>query len=317
LEVLTASRDRILESYGYDPKGHALLWLQPWDGGKSSGIPLSHCDPYVIEICRRIRFLADENGRLRCWGASTKATRIAAPDDLNGVTGDPWTPIDIGDSKALNVGSAGFSYDRLADIFLTGEYQKPPALEHTDEEKEGGYLVATALARGQGQTDGFHHRVVPVPPRVSRCLLHDSERQRLGKLAQQRVELASTVQNNVLRPALYNLLNAGSDGEADADSARPWTDAFDENVDDVFFEDLWRSVDMSAEEAARQWQGRLYEFARDQLEDAIHSAPLPSVRQYRAISSAESIFEGMARKHLSHLFNESEEEQTHEPAAAR
>ena len=316
VRVLVAARGRILEEFEYDMEGYALLWLEPWDGAKSSGLPLAECHPYVIEACRRIRFISAADGQLSCLGANTKGTRINAPEDLNGVTGDPWTPVDLGDSKALNVGSGGFSYDRLADIFLTGEYQKPPALEHTDEERNGGYLVATALARGQGQTDGFHHRIVPVPPRVSRCLLQESERQRLGQMAKQRVELASKVENNVLRPALYTLFNAGSDGEPDADRARPWTNAFDEKVDDVFFHDLWRSVDMSGEEAARCWQERLYHIARNRLEDAINSTPLPSMRRYRAISEAESIFEGMARTHLTKLFEEPEGEETHEPAAA-
>jgi CRISPR system Cascade subunit CasA len=40
--------------------GIGLLWLTPWDGATS--ISLSALDPYYIEICRRVRLVAANNG---------------------------------------------------------------------------------------------------------------------------------------------------------------------------------------------------------------------------------------------------------------
>ena len=91
VDVLLSERDALSERYTLD--GPALLWTRPWDGAKDSAIPLDACDPYFLEVCRRIRF-QDDDGDLVCWRANTKGQRVDAPDSLNGDTGDPWTPIE-------------------------------------------------------------------------------------------------------------------------------------------------------------------------------------------------------------------------------
>ncbi|MBD3276999.1 MAG: type I-E CRISPR-associated protein Cse1/CasA, partial [Candidatus Aegiribacteria sp.] len=89
--------------------GFKLLWLLPWDGKES--IDLGDCDPYFIEICRRVR-LQFENGTLHARAIASKTSRIAG-GDLHGVTGDPWTPVDRKEAKALTVSSAGFDFRKL------------------------------------------------------------------------------------------------------------------------------------------------------------------------------------------------------------
>src|SRR5699024_6080767 len=49
LQVLLHHRNNLIEMY--DPDGHSLLWISPWDGDKKSGIPLKSCDPFFVEIC--------------------------------------------------------------------------------------------------------------------------------------------------------------------------------------------------------------------------------------------------------------------------
>ncbi len=302
VSVLLPARQKLITKYGYQPTGHALLWLRPWDGSKSSGVPLADCDPLVIEICRRIRF-AEPNGRLVCWRGTTKAARIKSPDGFNGATGDPWTPVEKANAKALTVGDRGFHYELIKDILLSGDYDRSASLAHTEHEEAGGYLLARTLSRGQGKTEGLHHRVVPLPSDVIRLFGEPSERELLAERADRRVTLASTVQKKVLAPALSALQNGGKKGEAvDWEKIRRWLNAFDASVDDIFFEHLWGSLDRPEEKADELWQRQLLQFAEEQLEDAIRSCPMPSVRRYRAVSSAHSIFQGSARKQLPLLF---------------
>ncbi len=309
--LLDAARAHIARRYGYSTDGPALLWTLPWHGARDSSIPFTDCDPLFIEICRRVRLCLGKDG-IHCWRATTKASRVEAPDELKGVTGDPWTPIDKAETKALNVGADGFTYARLQAILLRGDYEAPPTMHPSAAEDNGGYLVATALARGQGQTEGFHHRVVPVPARAMRIFRTDSERERLGQVAEERVQTAARVASNVLRPALRALVGAGVGRNVDSEKLRPWLRAFDADVDDIFFENLWAALDLPEQEARRRWQERLRDFARRHLEGAIGSVPLPSIHRYRAISAAESTFELCARRVLDELSIAQEQEEDRE-----
>lgn len=303
VQVLLDARHSLLNRYRTD--GHALLWTVPWDGAKDSAIPLDQCDPYVIEICRRIRFTQHDDGALTCWRANTKGQRLHTEDDLNGITGDPWTPIDKEDAKALTLGGSGFTYDRLQDIFFGGNYERPPALRFQEDEAESMYLVARALVRGQGKTEGLHYRVVPVPADISkRFLQKKTVRERLAKRAKARVEQAAAVRRRVLYPAIGALFTGRRDERPDSDQLAPWLSAFDQAVDDRFFEVLWASVAMDETEALHAWQALLYEEARVQFDDAQDHAPRSSTRYWRARSTAQSIFYGAARTHLPGAFDD-------------
>ena len=111
VQTLLAQRNAIADQQGYaDDDGHALLWLLPWAGTESLG--MASLDPLYIEICRRVRLAADGE-RLMARVTGSKAARIAAKD-RNGITGDPWTPVDAADDKALTVSGAGFEYKLMA-----------------------------------------------------------------------------------------------------------------------------------------------------------------------------------------------------------
>jgi CRISPR system Cascade subunit CasA len=303
LDVLTSERDALGDRYTLD--GHALTWTEPWDGAKTSGLPLDACDPYFIEICRRIRFTCEDDSVV-CWRANTKGQRVDAPDSLNGDTGDPWTPIEKSGSKALTLGGAGFTYDRLQEIFLSGEYARPPALQFRDADDGRVYLVARTLVRGQGKTEGLHHRIVPVPARATASLLQKSQREVLAQRAKDRVAATANVRRSVLYPAIGTLLGGGRTDAIDADDVRPWLDAFDRAVDARFFEALWASVEMSDTEALAQWQSLLWDEAQTQFKDAEDQAPKSSTRYWRALSSARSVFHGAARDTLPHAFSDPE-----------
>jgi CRISPR system Cascade subunit CasA len=301
VDVLRSEREALADRYTLD--GPALLWTEPWDGAKESAIPLDDCDPYFLEICRRIRF-GLENGDLVCWRANTKGQRVDAPDSLNGDTGDPWTPIEKSGGKALTLPGEGFTYDRLQDIVFEGEYARPSALQFRDSDEGHVYLVARALVRGQGKTEGLHHRIVPVPDSTSSWLREKSRREQLAQRARDRVELVQDVERSVLYPAIGTLLGGGDTDAIEFEDVGPWLDAFDRAVDARFFESLWASVGMSDTEALEQWQSLLWEEAQRQFEDAEDHAPASSTRFWRARSSARSIFHGAARNTLPYAFPE-------------
>jgi CRISPR system Cascade subunit CasA len=300
-----------LVSERYDDEGIALVWTVPWDGSSSDAIPLDECDPFFIEICRRLRFVDGDDG-LECWRANSGDYRMAGVRDLNGLTGDPWTPIDVSDSKALTVTAAGFDYRLVHRILFETDLQSPPAVERMEAEKQAdqAYLVAMALVRGQGKTEGLHRRVIPIPSGAWSILSTPSEREQMAEHSSWRVEKASDVSKSVLRSALYGLYAAGRDTDPQqlADKAQPWIDRFDDAVDERFFDELWTSIEMRSEEARADWETSLRQLAKEILDEAIDAAPLPEIRRWRAISDAESRFWNGVRKELNRTLDDSDDE---------
>lgn len=283
----------------YDPaSGKTLLWTESWDGSKEDAIDLDECDPYFIEVCRRIRF-TEEEGCLVCWRANTKGQRVDAPSSLNGRTEDPWTPVDAAEEKALTLGGSGFTYRKLRQIWLGKEYHRPAALRTHDGDEGAMYLTARAMVRGQGKTEGLHHRIVPVPEEVRVLFSREEDLEVLARRAERRAEKAAEVESNVLRPAVAALLSGGRGGHVDWEQVQPWIDAFDRIVDDHFFDHLWESVRAETEEEAeRTWQVFLKREARRQFDEAQGAVPLPDIRRWRALSAARSIFDARIRQVL-------------------
>lgn len=293
-KVLLKNRSTLLDMY--DPNGQTLLWLPAWDGEKASGIPIENCDPFFIEICRRIRLLKN-NGQISCHRTNTKSGRVSTSDDLNGRTQDPWTPIEKKGVKALTLGESGFTYELIQQLLLGEEYATPIALEFQQDEKDGAFLICQALVRGQGKTDGLHRRVIPIPPKVSTSLFSNtSAKKMLAKRANERISLTNDVQRKILRPALSNLLSSGTDQRVEYEKVAPWINRFDHEIDRRFFESLWRSVDLETEEAKLQWEEILLVEAEKIFKEAERSTPIAQLRRLRAMSKARSMFYGQARK---------------------
>lgn len=308
LAALLADRDRLLQAgYGYRAAGgRSLLWLEPWDGLTS--LPVSDCDPFFIEICRRVR-LEGEGERLVARCKPTKCQRLDAKA-LNGDTGDAWTPTtQDGDKvKSLTVDASGFSYDRASRLLLEDGYRGGAAQRRIPEVGDEAWFLAWALTRGQGKTEGMHDRMVPLPSRVRARLGTAEGRQGLASLARRRVLTVKDVAKSVLRPALLALMQEGKE-RLDFKDRRPepWLRRLDAAVDRIFFDRLWEDADRAPEDADRRWSAELLDLARDCLKDAIRAAPHAAVRRLRAISAAERIFEGAARKHLPAAFAPVEE----------
>lgn len=300
VSILLDQRDRLLESYRAD--GHALLWLQPWDGTRQTAIPLHECDPYFIEICRRVRFL-EQNDQLICYYSNTKSQRVAAREELKGITQDPWSPVDREEGKALSIGKNGFTYELLQDIILGEKFEWPPAFQFQKEEKEGAYVIAQALARGQGTTEGFHYRIIPIPQKAARLFQDESQLQFMAKRARKRVERTSQVTRQIIFPAISQLLSAGESSRLDYNTIVPWISRFNRAIDHRFFDELWETVEKSEDQAAREWDKLLLKEAEQVQKQAERSLPVSDIRRLRAVSSARGVFYGKARSILSSAYH--------------
>jgi CRISPR system Cascade subunit CasA len=304
------SRPALLTDYGYpDRGGFALLWALQWDGEDS--LDLQSCDPFFVEICRRVRLLYSR-GRIAAKAGLSSCARVSGAE-TKGDTGDPWVPVGV-DGKALSVGANGFSYRLLTDLLFSGDYARRTALIPRKEDGDEPWFIGRVLSRGKGATAGFHIRHLPVPAKVRLKLGSRETRLALAQLARGRVEQADAVERKVLHRALCVLLQGApsTKGNYKDRRTRKWIDRLDSAIDQVFFDELWASVDLTLEEARRRWDRLLFTLAERELETAIHAAPVPRSRATRAIAMAEIRFHSLARQHLSGAFEPEEPKPTHQ-----
>ena len=288
-----------------------LLWTESWSGGDQS-LPLSRLHPLFVEVCRRVR-LETRDGHLCARTAGSQRARVAA-SHLNGDLGDPWTPVELSDPpKSLSITSEGFSYRRLSELMFGSArraYRLPVLAEPSGRERtSSAQLVAASIARGQGKTEGFHNRVVDIPLKAISLLADDS--QGVARRAQERIRRASDAQGKCLRSALIVLLQKGpADPEwnkpSNASLTEPWLVRFDRRVDQCFFPELWRSLDMGEEDANHAWENTLANIARETLEAAGEATPRLDERRIMAQARAMNMLEGALYKHLPNLRREKE-----------
>jgi len=299
--ALLSQRERTVEERGLQGEdGLALVWLAPWDGLGS--LSFSTLDPFYIEICRRIR-LQTVGEVITSIGTGSKAARIAAKE-LNGLTGDAWTPIDVEGGKALTITSNGFNYKLVSELMFGGKFQAPVAhkLAKADNEKSL-VLIAQGITRGQGKTEGYHERRVPISPKV-RGLLMTNQKAPLARLSTQRIAIIGEVRK-LLWVALAVLFASGKSGDSsdgNKTKASKFSEPFETAEDARFFDDLNEEIEAEDPTAQRlQWMLGLAGRAEAILKIAFDTGPRNGVQKYRAQSAALSRFHGGLRSDKSPL----------------
>ena len=282
--------------------GVTLLWAQPWDGTTAEAIPINELDPFYIEVCRRIRLCANESGDIHGIRTVSKAARIAAKA-MKGCLGDPWTPIDKNENKALTLPGGGFTYRQIVKCLNPAEWEWPALLRLTPEEERSSttttmQLVARAMVRGQGKTEGYYERVVPLKPKTARAFGRSLDALDLHAIAKRRIERVATVQG-ILRHAIATFAAHGASNGISPEHrglARLWANRLDEIVDSEFFEHLQSEFEAKESERDDLHKDWLRKFvvapARNLLHSAENAVPCPAIHRYRARVAAESLFEG-------------------------
>ena len=293
-----------------------LLWTLTWDGTKAEALPFEQLAPLYVEVCRRVRLYAGTREAIHAVRATSKYTRIEAKA-LTGRTGDPWTPINRKEGKSLTLSTAGFTYKRTADYLMSADWLPAPLLlKPTREEMRSGetlHLVARGMVRGQGKTEGYHERVVPIRGRVAKGVFgRQGGVQELGDIAQKRIEYVRVVQR-ILRHAVWTFAAGGkTEGVGDEQRARanPWADKLNEMVDADFFDALQDEFEKESasdrERIRNEWLRGVVRHARSILRQSQDSLPCPAIQQYRARERSDSVFEGRIRGNdgLPFLFTE-------------
>ena len=298
--------------------GHSLLWMLPWDGTAAEALTLDRLVPLYIEVCRRVRLRSAADGWLFAVRTSSKAARINAKS-VNGVTQDPWTPVDLRDkkgNKALTLPGGGFTYRRIVDYLDTAKFTLSALAEPTPAEQrspETMQLVARAMVRGQGKTEGYHERIIPVRSKARSAMLRrggtDDD---FGAVAQSRIEDIGKVQA-ILKDAVATFIVRGenlqkmtpNERRRIRNEASVWSNKLDEIVDVRFFEDLQNEVEIPVQDRAKREQIRnhwrrngvdgLIDHASAILKTAVASLPCPDTRRYKARVQADSVFRGRLR----------------------
>ncbi|HRO51635.1 MAG TPA: type I-E CRISPR-associated protein Cse1/CasA [Alicycliphilus sp.] len=287
-----AQRTQIADTFGLaEEQGHALLWLLPWSG--SDALALGALDPLYIEICRRVR-LAAPGGKIQTHVTGSKVARIAAKDS-NGVTGDVWTPVETAKGKALTVSRNGFDYKLMSEL-LAGDTYTQGASWRLNGWPQGTALeiVAQATVRGQGKTEGYHERRVPISPKLRRLLTGD-QRPLVAKLAQQHIKAIGEMRKLLWSSLALLFANGENNSGNDAISTRAsrFAQPFEQQEDSRFFDDL--SAHIEAEGAEQDavylhWLLGLAERAQAVLTQAFDAGPRSGMQRYKAQSAALSRF---------------------------
>lgn len=284
--------------------GLCLLWVPAWDGTKS--LSFESLDPFYVEICRRIRLCLVGHAEIRAYGTGTKAARVDAAA-RKGVTGDAWIPVEEG--KALTLGASGFDYSLATELAWGSKYRRTVAQALRPEDGTSGIaLLAQGVVRGQGKTEGYHERRVPLAKKAI-GLMRSGQTDLLASIASARVEAVGKMRGSVLRTALFYLLEAGTekidfDRRTAKQQIEPFVHTFERTEDARFFDDLNLEIEAEDANAARlAWLIGLAGRAEAVLRSAFAIGPRCGERRYRAQSKALSYFHAALRsdKHFPAL----------------
>jgi CRISPR system Cascade subunit CasA len=164
-------------------------------------------------------------------------------------------------------------------------------------------LITQGVTRGQGKTEGYHERRVPISPKI-RSLLAVNRKEPLAQLSTQRIAIIGEMRK-LLWVALAVLFangkaNDGSDGNKT--KASKFAAPFEAAEDARFFSDLNEEIEATDCAAQRlQWMLGLVDRAEAILRVAFDAGPRNGVQKYRAQSAALSRFHGGLRSDKSPL----------------
>jgi len=285
------ARSQIADEFGLrESGGVSLLWIVDWDGSHS--FQFAELDPLYVEICRRVRLDCRTNSGIQAYDTTSKAKRVNVGEGQKGKTGDPWVPINLEESKALNLPATGFGYSLCVDILWGGKYKRSVSqVLRSDDALVGNSLLVRGVVRGNGKTEGYHERRIPLSKKVV-GFLRSGQTDKLAVIAESRVKEIDTMSDSVLRPALFSLLEAGTnkvdfDRRTTKQQIEPFLRAFEQAEDARFFDDLNREIEADDAITERlEWLIGLVARAKKVLRNAFSIGPQCGERRYRARSQA-------------------------------
>ncbi len=301
-------RHQVLDgSIPFREDGLVLVWLRTWDGKAS--LDLSELDPFFLEICRRLRLYGNNDHIESAADTTSKVPRIAAKE-LKGLIKDAWLPVDLSGkegAKALTVSANGWTADLMRRILFQDTIRRTRLQEPGEDWQGDTWLLASVLVRGQGTTDGFHERHLPIPAHAKRRLFKLQQDDPLAILARESIELAGLMRNRVLKPAVFAIMQGAPEKLAfDDDTANAWwkrfTARFETLWSDDYFPWLWSLPDpLDKDQARLDWTDRIKRHAETVLQEAEQALPRHTGRLWHARVAAGRAFYGALHKHFPDL----------------
>ena len=272
-----------------------LLWTRQWDGTKQEEIPLPALKPQAlyVEISRRIRLEENAEGNLGARYATSQGTRVQAKES-KGMTDDPWTITET--EKAVTVASTGFGYRELTRYLEPERYNLPTlAKPQASEGNDGMHLVARTVVRGQGKTEGYHERAIPLRRKTAGMLRTQAGRADLHNTAKERLEAIGEVQSILGHAVKTFLQNGRSDGKTKKEHQDAINSArrrLDLTVDEEFWYYLQEELDSEEPEKTRsEWTHHtLIPEARSVLDSICRSGLCHQTERYKATTQALDLF---------------------------
>lgn len=300
--------------------GARLLWLEPWDGTAESAYSVEDIHPLCVEICRRVRMTRGEGGPV-LLKKPTKTSRFnkEQQENLKGNLGDPWEPLappketvkkrtsraptDKPSDDGPKVLNAPPKSAIIAQILGNPKLQPLLMKYHAGIDPENSALWCSIINRGQGETDGYYERVIPLDTDTCARSLDDDPT--LANAARAMIE-SSYAARRVLKSALIVAMSAAENGESG------WTKPIDDaikhviepEIDGAFFDHIWNvaknllSHDGEVtDEDLVSWHSRLCEIVLRHYETGIKSLPCSASRRIRARAlSGARLDVGLARE---------------------
>lgn len=273
-----------------------LLWTRPWDGTMQEEIPIQTLNPKAlyVEISRRIRLERDPEGNLSGRYATSQGNRVRAKES-KGMTEDPWTITET--DKAVTVGAAGFGYRQVARFLDPEKYTLPKLAKPgpTDDTKSSMHLVARAVARGNGKTEGYHEEAVFLRSKAAGMLGRSNGRAVLHGIARQRIDIIAEVQSILGHAVKTYLQNGDSGGQTKKEHQRVIGNARD-RLNQAIERDFWQHLQDELESRDQdkkrgEWcHGYLIPTARTILASVCRSGLSKHLDRYKATTEAEDLF---------------------------
>ena len=278
---------------GANVTGH-LLWTRKWNGTAAEAIPLESLEPQAlyVEAGRRIRLAASLRKISHAVRASSQATRVAVASS-NGRTADPWMLTQP--DKAVTVNARGFDYRQVSRYLDPEAYELPLLASAEPANSAEAHLVARAMVRGQGKTEGYHERHILLRRHFIEMLNSQAGKAMLNNEAVARVNIVrevSLILSHTIHLYLQNGLASGHSGidhQQIVDRSRA---NLQHAVDIDFWEHLQDGMESADPDAARaQWTYRSLIPQASRILDTVHRSNVGHAQsRFKAVAISRDLF---------------------------
>ena len=274
--------------------GPAALWCLDWPEGDQ--VDLASLDPWFIEVCRRVR-LVEKGGRFLAFGSTSRAARIDARR-WRGDVGDPWAPVHRKERKSLTVGEARLDYPKLCELLFSGDWILPVLAQRGKGEQDRDMvLVAEALSRGPGKTEGLKSRIVAMP--AGSMLPPSSDAAGEARAQMEEIDIFQ-------RALRYSLALAAAGGNPEAVDTKHFARAREaegrlhDAADRMFFPYLRRRFEEA--DARFEFLETLWSVTQREFAMALPGMRCPALKRAAAHARADRALANMVRREFPELF---------------